>query len=258
MLWASLLTISLSLSLVASSPVKTKCYGYKAHSRPTLAEVKHSFKEAKIVPDLLPIFKPSSLLYLSYPKPSAKHKSKKSKKSKTVLPGKKFAKDVTEAAPEISIKGPGWPGAYVFFLLDPDAPSNQDPKWAQVRHMFMGNLTLGGFSKHVTNAVVLTNQTVAVNDYMPPAPPAGTGPHRYVALLYAQPPDFNYSFLDTSERKHFNITKFSKKSGLGTPLAGTFMTVKIEDDDEDEDTYWLPVVKQLLSHWQQIVLKMLF
>ncbi|KAG9078231.1 hypothetical protein FS749_009797 [Ceratobasidium sp. UAMH 11750] len=121
--------------------------------------------------------------------------------------------------------------------------------------MFMGNLTLGGFSKHVSNSVVLTNETAAVNDYMPPAPPVGSGPHRYVALLYAQPPDFDYSFLDVSDRRHFNVTEFSERSGLGTPLAGTFMTVKVK---EDEDAYWLPVIKEIWSHWHQIAFKILF
>ncbi|KAG9091488.1 hypothetical protein FRC06_000546 [Ceratobasidium sp. 370] len=259
MLWTSLLlTASLLFGLVAPFPVH-KCSGNKLKTnrgRPTLAEVKHSFKAAKIVPDLLPVFKPSSLLYLSYPQSSAKHKgNKKGKKSRTVLPGRRFAKDATKITPEISIEGPGWPGAYVFFLLDPDAPSRENPKWSQVRHMFMGNLTLGGFSKHVSNSVVLTNETTAVNDYMSPAPPAGSGPHRYVALLYAQPSDFDCSFLDTSNRRHFNITEFSERSGLGTPLAGTFMTVKVE---EDKDIYWLPLIKGIWSHWRQIALKLLF
>jgi hypothetical protein len=191
MLWASLFfTASLSLGLVNSSPLE-KCS--KAHklkttrARPTLREVKDSFKKANIVPDLLPVFKPSSLLYLSYPQSSLKKKNKnKDKESKTVLPGSKFPKDgtlfhwphtlrispypitATETAPEISIEGPGWPGAYVFFLLDPDAPSHSNPKWSQVRHMFMGNLSIAGFSKHVPGSVVLANETSAVNEYMPP------------------------------------------------------------------------------------------
>ncbi|KAG8782430.1 hypothetical protein FRC12_020824 [Ceratobasidium sp. 428] len=259
MLWTSLLlTASLSFGLVTSSPVHNCSKNKKSkgtHGRPTLAEVKHAFKEAKIVPDLLPVFKPSSLLYLSYPRPSVKHKSKKSDRSKVVLPGSRFAKDTTETAPEISMEGPGWPGSYVFFLLDPDAPSRENPKWSQVRHMFMGNLTLGGWSKHVPDTIVLTNETTAVNDYKPPAPPPGTGPHRYVALLYAQPHDFDYSFLDKSDRQHFNITEFAKKSGLGTPLAGTFLTVKVK---EDEDVHWLPMIKEAWSHWRQIAFKILF
>jgi hypothetical protein len=99
MLWASLfLTVSLSLGLVNSSPLEKcpKAQMLKTSARPTLREVKDSFKKAKIVPDLLPVFKPSSLLYLSYPQSSLKRKHKnknKDKDTRTVLPGRKFSKD---------------------------------------------------------------------------------------------------------------------------------------------------------------------
>ena len=246
----SLLFTTLALSFGwANSVAIHKCSIRKtSHSRPTLDQVKESFYEAKIVPDLLQSFEPTSLLYLTYESDSLKD-------SGIVLPGKKFAKDATEKQPEISLEGPGWPGAYVFFLLDPDAPSHSDPKWSQVRHMFAGNLTISGDSKHVPHSVVLGNATDAVNEYMPPAPPAGTGPHRYVALLYAQPPDFDYSFLNTSDRYEFNITAFSQRSGLGTPLAGTFLTVKVK---EEEDVYWISLLKHIWSHWRGIALKLLF
>lgn len=174
------LTFGLLCSWVDAIAVP-KCPTTKlGHPRPSLDEVKASFYKAKIVPELLPVFAPTSLLYLTY-------KSDSLKDTEVVLPGKKFAKDsmeydpsiiytllnltlsiATENQPEISIEGPGWPGAYVFFLLDPDAPSHSNPKWAQVRHMFAGNLTVSGLSKHVPNSVVLSNATTAVNEYMPP------------------------------------------------------------------------------------------
>ncbi|KAF8609940.1 PEBP-like protein [Ceratobasidium sp. AG-I] len=250
MRFATLFTsIVLSLGLVDAVAIH-KCTSHKtAHTRPSLKEVKTLFKEAKIVPDLLPVFKPSSLLYLTYGNSSLRSAAG------LVLPGKKFAKDVTEDKPEISLEGPGWPGAYVFFLLDPDAPSRSDPKWAQVRHMFAGNLTVSDKWGPVPNSVVLKNLTGAVNDYMPPAPPAGTGPHRYVALLYAQPRDFDYSFLNTTARKGFNLTEFAVRSGLGTPLAGTFLTVKVKEEDNG---YWLLVIRGIWSYWRQIAFKILF
>jgi hypothetical protein len=73
--------------------------------------------------------------------------------------------------------------------------------------------------------------------------------------LYAQPPNFDYSFLNTTNRYGFNITEFSKRSGLGTPLAGTFLTVKVK---EDKDVYWLPVLSYPWSYWRQIVYKIVF
>ncbi|CAE6494375.1 unnamed protein product [Rhizoctonia solani] len=245
-------TLALSGGLIVAAPAHARSLGknVKHGRRPSLDQVKESFHKAHIVPDVLSEFEPSSLLYLTYTSDSLKHKD-----SEIVLPGKKFAKDATSSPPELSFEGPGWPGAFVFFLLDPDAPSRSDPKWSQVRHMFAGNLTIDGDSKHVPGSIVLASSSSPVNDYMPPAPPPGSGFHRYVALLYAQPPDFDYSFLNTSDRFGFNITEFSQKSGLGTPLAGTFLKVKVKDDD---DVYWLPVIKYIWSYWRQVTLKILF
>ncbi|KAJ1309537.1 hypothetical protein OPQ81_006310 [Rhizoctonia solani] len=249
---AFVLKLVLSSGLVASAPAQKYSLNksLELSLRPSLDEVKESFHDAHIVPDVLTEFKPTSLLYLTYTSDSFKDKD-----SKVVLPGKQFAKDATSSPPEISFEGPGWPGPYVFFLLDPDAPSHSDPKWAQVRHMFAGNLTIQRDSKHVPGSVVLSNSSSPVNDYMPPAPPPGSGFHRYVALLYAQPPDFDYSFLNTSDRYGFNITEFSKKSGLGTPLAGTFLTVKVKDDD---DLHWLLIIERIWSYWRHIAFTILF
>lgn len=37
---------------------------------------------------------------------------------------------------------------------------------------------------------LLFNSSAAITDYTPPAPPAGSGPHRYVALCLQQPTNF--------------------------------------------------------------------
>ncbi|EUC67001.1 OV-16 antigen [Rhizoctonia solani AG-3 Rhs1AP] len=244
-------TLALSSGLTAAAPTHNCSLNeHVKHTQPALDQVKESFHKAHIVPDVLSEFEPSSLLYLTYTSNSFKHKN-----SRIVLPGKKFAKDTTSSPPELSFEGPGWPGTFVFFLIDPDAPSRSNPKWSQVRHMFAGNLTIDGDSKHVPGSIVLRSSSSPVNDYMPPAPPPGSGFHRYVALLYAQPPDFDYSFLNTSNRFEFNIDEFSKKSGLGTPLAGTFLKVKVKDDN---DVHQLPVIKSIWSYWRQVALKILF
>ncbi|KAG8684077.1 hypothetical protein FRC11_012649, partial [Ceratobasidium sp. 423] len=58
------------------------------------------------------------------------------------------------------------------------------------------------------------------------SPPVGSGPHRYVALLYSQPKNFDVSFLNLSDIRFFNISSFAARTGLGEPLAGTFLTVE--------------------------------
>jgi phosphatidylethanolamine-binding protein (PEBP) family uncharacterized protein len=57
-------------------------------------------------------------------------------------------------------------------------------------------------------------------------PPVGSGAHRYIALLYAQPDNFDFSSLNATQFAKFNISRFAASTGLGDPLAGTFLTVE--------------------------------
>ena len=49
------------------------------------------------------------------------------------------------------------------------------------------DLTYGPNSDH---SVLLVNTTAAITDYAGPAPPSGSGPHRYVVLAFEQPANF--------------------------------------------------------------------
>ncbi|KAG8712682.1 hypothetical protein FRC09_019576 [Ceratobasidium sp. 395] len=184
---------------------------------PTLAEVKKTFYSEGIVPDVLPSFNPKSLLYLTY-----KGNLSDGSNAKVVLPG-------LVSRETLSVTGLK-SGPYVVAIVDPDAPSRATPTSAQIRHLLAGNLTVSSTrSKHVIDSFLLKNSTAAINDYRPPTPPAGSGPHRYVALLYAQPPVFDISFLNVSDIRLFNISSFATRAGLGQPLAGTFLTVEVKN-----------------------------
>ena len=79
----------------------------------------------------------------------------------------------------------------------------------------------------------VTNSTGPGATYLSPAPPAGSGPHRYNFVLFAQPPAFevpeSYAYLNPlvneSARIGFNITDFVARSDLGTAVAGNYMMV---------------------------------
>ncbi|KAL5632357.1 hypothetical protein ACGC1H_005355 [Rhizoctonia solani] len=77
-----------------------------------------------------------------------------------------------------------------------------------------------------TRSLVLRNSTAAISPYFPPNPPVGSGAHRYVALLYAQPNNFDIASLNAAQVANFNIASFAASAGLGEPLAGTFLTVE--------------------------------
>ncbi|KAJ1303590.1 hypothetical protein OPQ81_011773 [Rhizoctonia solani] len=188
---------------------------------PTLAEVKEKFYSEGVVPDVLPSFNPTSFLYLTYTGNLSDGSN-----SKVVLPGTNFVRNDTLIPPEISVQGVK-AGPYVVAIVDPDAPSRASPTLGQIRHLLAANFTVSNTrSKYVPQSHILKNATAAVSDYRPPTPPVGSGPHRYVALLYSQPKNFDVSFLNVSDIRLFNISSFATRTGLGEPLAGTFLKVE--------------------------------
>lgn len=139
--------------------------------------------------------------------------------------------------------------------MDLDAPTPQDPSVAEIRHFLGGDFMLTGCGAGTSDGVaLLSNTTSAVSEYVQPAPPAGSDPHRYVSLLcptmrgcddlqtlmvwcryvfllYAQPEGFNnQTFVNASTViTGFNISSFAEQVGLGDPLGGTFMFVGPDD-----------------------------
>ena len=124
------------------------------------------------------------------------------------------------------------------YLVDPDAPTPQNPTSSQIRHFLGGGFHLqteGGFG------AVLVNNTPALSEYRQPTPPNTSDPHRsvphvefrchylyivrhsYTWLLYRQPLDFPTTI--SPNVTGFNISAFALQFGLGQPLAGNFMTV---------------------------------
>lgn len=61
-------------------------------------------------------------------------------------------------------------------ITDPDAPSNDDPKWSQVCHWLTTKVPLEDVSE---------NKFTDIIEYKPPGPPPKTGFHRYVFVALA-------------------------------------------------------------------------
>lgn len=60
-------------------------------------------------------------------------------------------------------------------MVDPDAPTPQNPTVAQIRHLLAPNMTLNG---SLAEGAVLVNNTPAISNFLRPTPPAGSDPHR--------------------------------------------------------------------------------
>ncbi|KAH7327303.1 phosphatidylethanolamine-binding protein, partial [Rhexocercosporidium sp. MPI-PUGE-AT-0058] len=120
---------------------------------------------------------------------------------------------------------------YIVYMIGPDVPSRSSPTARNVRHYLAGNLTVSSQNSSVlARASLLSNSSAATNEYVAPAPSARTGSHRYVYLLYTQPPALNSkSFaslgFNSSARTRFNLTAFRSLAGLGPSIGGTFFEI---------------------------------
>ncbi|KAI0060349.1 PEBP-like protein [Artomyces pyxidatus] len=116
-------------------------------------------------------------------------------------------------------------GPFVVATVDPDAPTPQSPTAAQIRHFLGANFILGQAGSD--GVAKLTNSTPALSGFLQPTPPPGSDAHRYIFLLFKQPPGFSGQTLVNSSTpiSNFNISSFAQTVGLGEPLGGTFMLV---------------------------------
>ncbi len=82
---------------------------------------------------------------------------------------------------------------FTLVLTDPDAPSRSDKKWSEYAHFITTNILLKNQSNSSADSdffsteLNLDQQGDEILSYVGPAPPEGTGKHRYVFLLYKQP-----------------------------------------------------------------------
>lgn len=95
----------------------------------------------------------------------------------------------------------------------PDAKSRDEPIWAPFAHWIQGGYLPSDAGAPIDGKPLL--------EYMGPAPPEGTGPHRYVVLLYREPVSAELQSLDKEDRKNFDIEGFVAKNKLELVRRGT-------------------------------------
>lgn len=123
--------------------------------------------------------------------------------------------------------------SYIVVMIDPDAPSASSPTAANYLHFVKTGLRIG--SNAATNNATAGNSTAGNSidalPYLPPGPPEGTGPHRYVFLLFAQPNIIGFALNglpDPGNRAKFNVTSWTIVNGLEPAKAGAYFTAEFE------------------------------
>lgn len=112
---------------------------------------------------------------------------------------------------------------YAVAMVDPDAPSATEPTYREVRHYLVGNVEATTLRRGEFNASSVKVLSAFVN----PAPPEGTGFHRYVQLIYEQPGFVAFGPVDASIL-NFNVTAFAAEYGLRGPVASNFFRTQYE------------------------------
>eukprot|EP00118_Oscarella_pearsei_P026436 m.309903 g.309903 ORF g.309903 m.309903 type:complete len:179 (+) comp48493_c0_seq1:31-567(+) len=109
-----------------------------------------------------------------------------------------------------------WPTAdetslYTLLMADPDAPSHDNPTLAWYRHWLTGNILGSDLMSGEISGSVLSG-------YVPPAPPSGSGYHRYFFYLFRQSGNIDFNPMPDSRAK-FNPDQFASTYNLGQPIA---------------------------------------
>ncbi|CUS12395.1 unnamed protein product [Tuber aestivum] len=103
---------------------------------------------------------------------------------------------------------------YIVLMIDPDSPSRDDAVAPQVLHYLKTDFAVSEFTNLASTAPPSLK-------YVGPDASSGTGPHRYIFLLYLQPDDFPAKGIpDESNRAGFNVSSWREVNNLKRAVAG--------------------------------------
>ncbi|RPA84844.1 PEBP-like protein, partial [Ascobolus immersus RN42] len=106
----------------------------------------------------------------------------------------------------------------VLFMLDPDAPTPDNPNRITILHALQSSLV-----PSEENPLQLTANAPPVTPYRGPGPPAGSAPHRYIFLFYEEPLDFQLpEGFNATQRAGFDLASFVAATRLGDPVGAVF------------------------------------
>nr|ACO10999.1 D1 [Caligus rogercresseyi] len=128
-----------------------------------------------------------------------------------VQTGSTYSVDSTQTKPAVNVLPLMEPGkTYTLVMADPDARTRSNPILRSYLHWMVTDITTQNF-----------DLSVEAVKYFGPGPPKGTGPHRYIFLLFEQPGSVSLGGVSNSNRARFNVGDFAGSNQLGL-IAGNF------------------------------------
>jgi len=212
-----LLTTAFALSVLGffanAQPIDNTALG--------ISTIEADFKTFDLVPDLLPSFNPSALMTVAFPGVGP------------ISPGQNLSIQQTAPAPGVTITPANssvpTTGNFTLMMVDARAVGTNESN-GQILHWLTNFATLQNNSSPPPSLNVSGAGGLVVTNYVSPQPPVGTGLHRYVILLFSQPPSFsppaNLSSPNVGIDLYFHLTDYISSSNLGKPIAGMFFEVQ--------------------------------
>ncbi|KAJ4488245.1 phosphatidylethanolamine-binding protein [Lentinula aciculospora] len=171
------------------------------------------FTQAALVPELLTTFDPSSILTINFDGVG------------DLSPGQALTQDQVAPTPTIKItianSSVDLSGNFTLAMVDADVVGADESN--VTRHWLENSVT-------ISNGQVSNSSATDITSYAGPAPASGSGPHRYVIILYQQPSTFNPPS-DFSQPNigvsQFDLNSYVKDSQLGPVVAANYFTVEV-------------------------------
>ncbi|KAJ5851644.1 Phosphatidylethanolamine-binding protein PEBP [Penicillium soppii] len=141
-------------------------------------------------------------------------------KHENVQPGTYIPRQDAQEVPKLSFSGATPNNKYVIVSLDIDAPFPSFGILGPILHWIQSDVKVTGTSSLEFDAPFVAN-------YIGPAPPPGSSPHRYIFFLYEQPEDFNLKDhapadgqkLANMSRMRYDLDAWAKEIKLGPLVA---------------------------------------
>lgn len=182
-----------------------------AQDSTAIKAIQAHFTQSRIVPDYFETFEPSALLELDYA-------------GVKLTPGQKVTKEQVGPTPTVTVTPANssvtLTGTYTIAMIDVDVVG-ADVSEGVTRHWLVNGV-------QITGGTVTNSSATAITPYAGPWPAAGSGPHRYIVALYAQPADFAApeGFTAPLPVGVYDFLGYVGDSNLGPLIAANYINVE--------------------------------